>query len=162
MTSSRTWGAFFDPHWGVRRKMAALPLPVAILGDLICGNRKWGHPRWPPEAEGPPFSSSLLNGDRKTRPILLTLFTCVVSVHLHIGWNCLRTYLLLLCCYKNGMPLFTVVKVTRGNTTKNGLDLPSKFNKCCSQDPVDVKKSLLIRVISWHWTRDDFIHRKQY
>ena len=71
MTSSRTWGAFFDPHWGVRRKMAALPLPVAILGDLICGNRKWGHPRWPPEAEGPPFSSSLLNGDRKTRPILL-------------------------------------------------------------------------------------------
>ena len=76
MTSSRTWGAFFDPHWGVRRKMAALPLPVAILGDLICGNRKWGHPRWPPEAEGPPFSSSLLNGDRKTRPILLLPIPC--------------------------------------------------------------------------------------
>ena len=79
MTSSRTWGAFFDPHWGVRRKMAALPLPVAILGDLICGNRKWGHPRWPPEAEGPPFSSSLLNGDRKTRPILLVIFSSIFS-----------------------------------------------------------------------------------
>ena len=48
--------------------MAALPLPAAILDDLISGSHKWGHPRWRPEAEGPPFSSSLLNGDRKTRP----------------------------------------------------------------------------------------------
>ena len=48
--------------------MAALPLPVAILGDLISGSRKWGHPRWRPEAEGPPFSSTLHNRDRKTRP----------------------------------------------------------------------------------------------
>ena len=48
--------------------MAALPLPAAILDDLIPGSHKWGHPRWRPEAEGPPFSSSLLNGDRKTRP----------------------------------------------------------------------------------------------
>ena len=74
MTSSRTWGAFFDPCCGGWRKMAALPLPVAILGDLICGNRKWGHPRWRPEAEGPPFSSTLHNRDRKTRPILLTFY----------------------------------------------------------------------------------------
>ena len=42
-----------------RRKMAANPLPVAILDDLICGNQKWGHPRWRPEAEGPPFSSAM-------------------------------------------------------------------------------------------------------
>ena len=48
--------------------MAALPLPAAILDDLISGSHKWGHPRWRPEAEGSPFSSSLLNGDRKTRP----------------------------------------------------------------------------------------------
>ena len=53
--------------------MAALPLPVAILDDLISGSRKWGHPRWGhprwrPEAEGPPFSSTLHNRGRKTRP----------------------------------------------------------------------------------------------
>ena len=55
--------------------MAALPLPVAILGDLISGSRKWGHPRWRPEAEGPPFSSTLHNRGRKTRPrSWMTLF----------------------------------------------------------------------------------------
>ena len=48
-----------------RWKMAALPLPVAILDDLICGNRKWGHPRWRPEAEGPPFSTSTSLGIEK-------------------------------------------------------------------------------------------------
>ena len=47
------------------RKMAPLPLPVAILDDLICGNRKWGHPRWRPEAEGPPFSSTSTIGIEK-------------------------------------------------------------------------------------------------
>ena len=51
-----------------RRKMAALPLPVAILDDLICGNRKWGHPRWRPEAEGPPFSSASAIGVEKPAP----------------------------------------------------------------------------------------------
>ena len=30
--------------------------------------RKWGHPRWPPEAEGPPSCSSLLDRGRKGRP----------------------------------------------------------------------------------------------
>ena len=48
--------------------MAALPLPVAILDDLICGNRKWGHPRWRPEAEGPPFSSASAIGVEKSTP----------------------------------------------------------------------------------------------
>ena len=48
--------------------MAALPLPVAILDDLISGTRRWGHPRWRPEAEGPPFCTAHRNRDRKTRP----------------------------------------------------------------------------------------------
>ena len=37
MTSTKTWGGLFDPYRGVRSKMAALPLPAAILDDLICG-----------------------------------------------------------------------------------------------------------------------------
>ena len=49
-------------------KMAALPLPVAILDDLISGSRKWGHPRWRPEAEGPPFSTSTSLGIEKRAP----------------------------------------------------------------------------------------------
>ena len=48
--------------------MAALPLPVAILDDLISGTRRWGHPKWRPEAEGPPFCTAHRNRDRKTRP----------------------------------------------------------------------------------------------
>ena len=51
-----------------RWKMAALPLPVAILDDLISGSRKWGHPRWRPEAEGPPFSTSTSLGIEKRAP----------------------------------------------------------------------------------------------
>ena len=48
--------------------MAALPLPVAILDDLISGSCKWGHPRWRPEAEGPPFSTSTSLGIEKSTP----------------------------------------------------------------------------------------------
>ena len=48
--------------------MAALPLPVAILDDLISGSRKRGHPRWRPEAEGPPFSSASAIGVEKLAP----------------------------------------------------------------------------------------------
>ena len=48
--------------------MAALPLPVAILDDLISGSRKWGHPRWRPEAEGPPFCAARRNGVEKLAP----------------------------------------------------------------------------------------------
>ena len=46
------------------------------LGWPHLRNREWGHPRWPLEAEGPPSCSSLLNGGRKGRPILL----CPLSV----------------------------------------------------------------------------------
>ena len=38
MTSSKTWGGFFGPPLRWRWKMAALPLPVAILDDLISGS----------------------------------------------------------------------------------------------------------------------------
>ena len=61
-------GRFFRPPLRRRRKMAALPLPVAILDDLISGSRKWGHPRWRPEAEGPPFSSASAIGVEKPAP----------------------------------------------------------------------------------------------
>ena len=49
-------------------KMAAFPLPVAISDDLIPGTRKWGHPRWRPEAEGPPFSTTTTMGVEKLSP----------------------------------------------------------------------------------------------
>ena len=41
--------------------------------DLIQygGNGKWGHPRWWPEAERPPFSTIHNHGVPKTHPILL-------------------------------------------------------------------------------------------
>ena len=48
--------------------MAALPLPAAILDDLISGSRKWGHPRWRPEAEGPPFCATATTGIEKSTP----------------------------------------------------------------------------------------------
>ena len=58
-------GYFFRALLRWRWKMAALPLPIAILDDLIC---KWGHPRWWPEAEGPPFSTSTSIGLEKSTP----------------------------------------------------------------------------------------------
>ena len=61
-------GYFFRSPLRWRWKMAALPLPVAILDDLISGSCKWGHPRWRPEAEGPPFSTSTSLGIEKSTP----------------------------------------------------------------------------------------------
>ena len=61
-------GRVFRPPLWRWRKMAALPLPVAILDDLI--SRKWGHPRWRPEAEGPPFSSTSTIGVERLSPSL--------------------------------------------------------------------------------------------
>ena len=61
-------GRFFRSLLWRWRKMAALPLPVAILDDLISGSRKWGHPRWRPEAEGPPFCATATIGVEKTAP----------------------------------------------------------------------------------------------
>ena len=59
-------GYFFRSLLWRWRKMAALPLPAAILDDLICGNRKWGHPRWRPEAEGPPSCATATMGVEKS------------------------------------------------------------------------------------------------
>ena len=55
-----------------RRKMAALPLPAAISDDLIPSFRfrEWGHPRWRPEAEGPPSCASASIGIEKYSPAL--------------------------------------------------------------------------------------------
>ena len=61
-------GYFFRPPLWRWRKMAALPLPAAILDDLISGSRKWGHPRWRPEAEGPPFCATATTGIEKSTP----------------------------------------------------------------------------------------------
>ena len=57
---------FRSPLWRWR-KMAALPLPAAILDDLIpgTGNWEWGHPRWRPEAEGPPSCATATMGIEK-------------------------------------------------------------------------------------------------
>ena len=61
-------GRFFRSLLWRWRKMAALPLPVAIFDDLISGSRKWGHPRWRPEAEGPPSCATATIGIEKTAP----------------------------------------------------------------------------------------------
>ena len=63
-------GRTFRSLFRRRRKMAALPLPVAILDDLIpkFRFREWGHPRWRPEAEGPPFSAAAAIGIVKFSP----------------------------------------------------------------------------------------------
>ena len=61
-------GRVFRPPLWRWWKMAVLPLPAAILDDLIPGTRKWGHPRWRPEAEGPPFSTTTTMGVEKLSP----------------------------------------------------------------------------------------------
>ena len=63
-------GRVFRPPLRRRRKMAALPLPAAILDDLISSFRfrEWGHPRWRPEAEGPPSCASASMGVEKLAP----------------------------------------------------------------------------------------------
>ena len=63
-------GRVFRPLLWWWWKMAALPLPAAILDDLIPWTRKWGHPRWRPEAEGPPFSTTTTIGVEKLSPCL--------------------------------------------------------------------------------------------
>ena len=65
-------GRVFRPLLRRRRKMAALPLPAAILDDLIPSFRfrEWGHPRWRPEAEGPPSCASASIGVEKRAPSL--------------------------------------------------------------------------------------------
>ena len=68
-------GRFFRPLLRRRRKMAALPLPVAILDDLICGigneviqdgdrKRKGRHLAPPPQwgSKKPPYTTGVVQG----------------------------------------------------------------------------------------------------
>ena len=68
---------FRSPLWRWR-KMAALPLPAAILDDLIPGpgNWEWGHPRWRPEAEGPPSCATATMGIEKAA---LYYWCCILT-----------------------------------------------------------------------------------
>ena len=72
-------GCVFRPPFRRRRKMAALPLPAAILDDLIpgTGNWEWGHPRWRPEAEGPPSCASASIGVDKRALYYLCCYNCL-------------------------------------------------------------------------------------
>ena len=88
---------FRSPLWRWR-KMAALPLPAAILDDLIPrpGNWEWGHPRWRPEAEGPPSCATATMGIEKAALYysfaiegyiidwLILLFTRVEGIQIYI------------------------------------------------------------------------------
>ena len=62
MTSSRTWGEFFDPYCGGGGKWRPFRFRSP---SWMTSNWKWGHPRWRPEAEGPPFSSTSTIGIEK-------------------------------------------------------------------------------------------------
>ena len=76
--------AILDPRWR-RRKWhqpglgASFSIPIegevqngdpsasgGHLGWPHLRNRKWGHPRWPPEAEGPPFCTSPSMGSKNS------------------------------------------------------------------------------------------------
>ena len=49
LTSSKTWGEQMAPHWGGGGKMAAVPLPAAILDDPISVSR--GVTSWTPGSD---------------------------------------------------------------------------------------------------------------
>ena len=72
LSNDSSIGRVFRSPLRWRWKMAALPLPATILDDLIPSFRfrEWGHPRWRPEAEGPPFSTSTSMGIEKRAPSL--------------------------------------------------------------------------------------------
>ena len=58
------------------RSLSVLQTSSKTLGGFMeliqyGGNGKWGHPRWWPEAERPPFSTIHHHGVPKTHPILL-------------------------------------------------------------------------------------------
>ena len=87
--------AILDPRWR-RRKWhqpglgASFSIPIegevqngdpsasgGHLGWPHLRNRKWGHPRWPPEAEGPPFCTSPSMGIEKLALYYYPILTCV-------------------------------------------------------------------------------------
>ena len=89
--------AILDPRWR-RRKWhqpglgASFSIPIegevqngdpsasgGHLGWPHLRNRKWGHPRWPPEAEGPPFCTSPSMGVEKLA--LYYSHACLLNVY---------------------------------------------------------------------------------
>ena len=67
MTSTKTWGGLFGPHWGggaIWRPFRFRP-PSWMTSFPGPENWEWGHPRWRPEAEGPPYCASASMGTEK-------------------------------------------------------------------------------------------------
>ena len=64
MTSTKTWGAVFDPHCGGGGKWWPFRFrPPSWMTSFAEPER--GHSRWRPEEEGPPFSSTSTIGIEK-------------------------------------------------------------------------------------------------
>ena len=67
MTSTKTWGGLFGPHWGggaIWRPFRFRP-PSWMTSFPGPENWEWGHPRWRPDAEGPPYCASASMGIEK-------------------------------------------------------------------------------------------------
>ena len=67
ITSTKTWGGLFGPHWGggaIWRPFRFRP-PSWMTSFPGPENWEWGHPRWRPEAEGPPYCASASMGTEK-------------------------------------------------------------------------------------------------
>ena len=65
MKSTRTWGEFFDPYCGGVGKWRPFRFRPPSWMTSFLGNRKWDHPRWRPEAEWLPFSTTTKIGVEK-------------------------------------------------------------------------------------------------
>ena len=64
MTSTKAWGELFDPYCGGGGKWRPFRFrPPSWMTSFP--NLEWGHPRWRPEAEGPPFSAAAAMGVEK-------------------------------------------------------------------------------------------------
>ena len=60
---------FRSPSGMTSFPVSAILDEVTSTGSDLTGNGKWGHPRWWPEAERPPFSTIHHHGVPKTHPV---------------------------------------------------------------------------------------------
>ena len=60
---------FRSPSGMTSFSVSAILDEVTSTGSDLTGNGKWGHPRWWPEAERPPFSTIHHHGVPKTHPV---------------------------------------------------------------------------------------------
>ena len=94
--------AILDPRW--RRRKWRHPGPGAVFSTPIAAaaqdggpsasgrhlgwphlrNRKWGHPRWRPEAEGPPSCAAAALGVEKTA---LYYYRFIINVKINVASN---------------------------------------------------------------------------